>query len=538
MEKKSEVKPVRCVIYTRKSTTEGLEKDFTSLDAQRESAESYVKSQQNQGWLLLPEKYDDGGFSGSHTDRPALHALLADIKEKKIDCVVVYKVDRLSRSLRDFVTLLQFFEEQQVTFVSVTQNFDTNSSMGRLTLNILLSFAQFEREMISERTKDKMGAARKKGRWAGGRAPLGYDLDRVNKKLVINLKEAEIIRHMFNLYLERKSLAEVAQTLNEEGYKTKTFRVKDRVTGGVPFKNTNIQLMINNATYVGKVEYGGKIYPGEHEAIITEEIFAKTRELLKQNRRERNVSKNRKFKGLLTSLFRCTYCNASMCHGYAIKRKTNHKYRYYICINAIKRGRKTCPIKSLSAGTVENKVLELLKKISNDERLNPKYWDSLITEEQMAVMRSIVKTVGYDGSQGKMVIELIGSMEKHEFDIPIYQIKAQMSKSPEGPFNQQPPIRRQLLLAHQIQQMIDKGQAQDIKQIAQWTRIERARLYQMMSLLYLAPQIQEDILFRNFEKLSKISERNVRHITCELNWQKQAALWQILMPNQITFRNQ
>lgn len=521
MEKETK-KTIRCAIYTRKSTTEGLEQDFTSLDAQRESAESYIQSQKHLGWINLPFRYDDGGFTGASIERPALQRLLQDIKDKKIDCVVVYKVDRLSRSLLDFVKLLQFFDEQQITFVSVTQHFNTNTSMGRLTLNILLSFAQFEREMISERTKDKMGAARKKGRWVGGRPALGYDLDYHNKKLVVNPKEAELVRHIFELYLEKKSLLETAKALTLEGYKTKAFQTKNGIMGGVEFKNSNIQMMVRNATYIGKVEYEGKIYPGEHPAIISAELFNKAQTLLKENRRERNVSKNRKFEGLLSKLFRCTHCNASMCHGYAMKR--NNKYRYYSCLNVIKKDRKLCPIKSISALKIEAKCLELIRKISKDERLH-RGWDNLSTEEQIQAMRSIAKEISYNAETGKIVIELHISSKKHEFHLPLHEIKSLVGKSPDYDFNLEPPIRRQLLLAHQIQQKLDNGEAKDLKQIAQWTHINWTRLYQIMNLLYLSPQIQEDILLRNYEQFQKTSERNIRHITEEPDWKKQTALW-------------
>ena len=191
---------VNCAIYTRKSVSDGLERDFTTLDAQRESCESYIASQKNEGWICLPEEYDDGGFTGANTDRPALQRMMTDIKANKINCVVVYKVDRLSRSLLDFAELLSTFEAHNVTFVSVTQHFNTQNSMGRLTLNILLSFAQFEREIISERTRDKMGAAKRKGKWIGGRPPLGYNIDKDKHKLVINPKEAELVRKIFDTY--------------------------------------------------------------------------------------------------------------------------------------------------------------------------------------------------------------------------------------------------------------------------------------------------------------------------------------------------
>src|SRR5271165_6209036 len=214
-------KPVRCAIYTRKSTEEGLDKEFTSLDAQRESAEAYVKSQAALGWVCLPMRYDDGGFTGGNMERPALKRLLADIERGKLDLVLTNKVDRLSRSLLDFARMMAIFEAHQVSFVSVTQQFNTATSMGRLVLNVLLSFAQFEREIISERTRDKMAATRRKGKWAGGTPLLGYDIDRRAVKLVVNEVEAAQVRAIFALYLEHQELLPVAQVLNRRGWTTK-----------------------------------------------------------------------------------------------------------------------------------------------------------------------------------------------------------------------------------------------------------------------------------------------------------------------------
>lgn len=358
-----------CAIYTRKSTNEGLDQDFTTLDNQREASESYINSQKNEGWIILPEKYDDGGYTGANTDRPALQKLIADIKEGKINCVVVYKVDRLSRSLLDFVQLLELFEKYGVVFVSVTQAFNTNNSMGRLTLNILLSFAQFEREIISERVKDKMGAARKKGKWLGGMPILGYDLDKVNHKLIVNEKEAKIVREIFDLYLEEKSLLKVAMILNEKGYRTKNFTSKTRkVFGGAKFKNTNIQLILKNVLYTGKVKYNGELYPGLHEAIISDDIFDKTRQILANNRVERANPKNTRNTGLLNHILRCKARNSVMFHTYTSK-KGQYKYRYYVCMNAQKRGYKNCPTKSVNAQNIEDFVVLSLLKIANNSEL-------------------------------------------------------------------------------------------------------------------------------------------------------------------------
>lgn len=362
-----EKEKIYCAIYTRKSTSEGLDQDFTSLDAQREAAENYIASQRNEGWLVLPERYDDAGYTGANLERPALQKLLSDIKDGRVDCIVVYKVDRLSRSLLDFTQLLELFETNNVSFVSVTQNFNTNTSMGRLTLNILLSFAQFEREIISERTRDKMAAGRRKGRWLGGRPVLGYDLDRENHKLIVNEKEAEIVREIFALYIKECSLLSVAIILNDKGYKTKRFITKSgKVLGGEKFKNTYIQHIIKNVLYIGKVKYMGQLYQGLHEPIIGNDIFEKAQEILANNRVERQSSKNTKNIGLLNHLLRCKACGSIMFHTYSTK--GNYKYRYYVCMNAQKRGYNSCPTRSVNAQAIEDSVIDGLRKIACDSK--------------------------------------------------------------------------------------------------------------------------------------------------------------------------
>ncbi|HRQ72369.1 MAG TPA: recombinase family protein, partial [Phycisphaerales bacterium] len=223
---------VRCAIYTRKSTEEGLEQEFNTLDAQRESAEAYIASQKGEGWVALPDRYDDGGFTGGNMERPAVKRLMADIEAGKVDCVVVYKVDRLSRSLMDFARMMETFERKKISFVSVTQQFNTTQSMGRLTLNILLSFAQFEREIISERTRDKIAAARRKGKWSGGRSVLGYDVAPTTKKLVVNRGEGDLVCEIFRMYLERRSLLDVARELNGGSVRTKVVQTRKGKTYG------------------------------------------------------------------------------------------------------------------------------------------------------------------------------------------------------------------------------------------------------------------------------------------------------------------
>jgi len=404
---------IYCAIYTRKSTSEGLDSDFTSLDNQREAAISYINSQKSEGWVALPDKYDDGGFTGGNTDRPALQKLIADIKDGKINCIVVYKVDRLSRSLLDFVQLLEFFDKNSVAFVSVTQAFNTNNSMGRLTLNILLSFAQFEREIISERVKDKMGAARRKGKWLGGMPILGYDLDKANHKILINEKGAKLVREIFNLYLEKKSLLKVTMDLNERGHKTNQFiSAAGKTFGGIKFKKTSIQTMLKNPLYIGKVHHDGVLYPGLHEPIISEEIFQRVQDILKDNRRERLERKNVKFLGLLNHILRCKACDSIMFHTYT-SRKGNRKYRYYVCMNAQKRGYQECPTRSVSAEEMENAVIESLKNAGkDDERLktslivNSPIWEALFPQEMRHALRLMLKAAYYDGETGKLKLNL------------------------------------------------------------------------------------------------------------------------------------
>ena len=249
---------VRCAIYTRKSTEEGLEQEFNSLDAQRESAEACIASQKELGWKLLAERYDDAGYTGGNLERPALRRLLDDIEAGRVDCVVVYKVDRLSRSLFDFARLMDRFDRHSVSFVSVTQQFNTTSPMGRLTLNILLSFAEFERHIICERTRDKMGAARRKGKWVGGTPVLGYDVHPAGGRLVVNQEEARRVREIFRLFSGHGSLIKLVNQLSARHWTNKSWRSKSAVEHrGGPFTQATLRSLLTNPIYAGKVDYRG-----------------------------------------------------------------------------------------------------------------------------------------------------------------------------------------------------------------------------------------------------------------------------------------
>ncbi|MBX3356510.1 MAG: recombinase family protein [Phycisphaeraceae bacterium] len=366
---------IRCAVYTRKSSEEGLDQDFNSLDAQREAAESFIASQRAEGWRCIPTRYDDGGFTGGNIDRPAVQRLLADIDAGLIDCVVVYKVDRLSRSLLDFARMMESFERHGVSFVSVTQQFNTTHSMGRLTLNILLSFAQFEREIISERTRDKIAATKRKGMWSGGRPILGYDIDRLpgGNRLVVNAAEAERVRRIFELYLECGSVLKTMRRLDEMGWRNKSWTTKGGVAqGGRGFEPPQLLGLLTNVAYLGKVKHKDDVYDGLHDAIVDQNVFDRVAETLKANRSGDGRGSGNKHGALLKGLVRCKACGCAMIHHYASDRSKagiEKHYRYYVCTNAQKRGWSECPAPSLPAQELERFVVDQLRSLGRDDAL-------------------------------------------------------------------------------------------------------------------------------------------------------------------------
>ncbi len=371
MNKPKEPPIIRCAIYTRKSTTEGLEQEFNTLDAQRESGAAYIASQRHEGWVEVETLYDDGGFTGGNMDRPALNRLMEDVKAKKIDCIVVYKVDRLSRSLLDFTQIMDTLDRAGCTFVSVTQQFNTCSSMGRLTLNILLSFAQFEREIISERTRDKMAAARRKGKYLGGRPILGYDLDRVRKKLVVNEGEAERVRQIFELYLENEGLIGTIVGMEKRGWRTKLWTTNSgKMLGGGPFNKNTLHDLLTNRLYLGKVVYRDEIHEGEHDAVVDVKLFDAVQKKLRGGRLHFGSVVRGRSPGVLAGLIRCVACDSAMTHATSGGNGNGKRYRYYVCGKASKRGHKTCPRASLPAEQVERFVVEQLQSLRiNDDLL-------------------------------------------------------------------------------------------------------------------------------------------------------------------------
>ncbi len=356
----------RCAIYTRKSSEEGLEQDFNSLDAQREACEAYIRSQKSAGWTALADLYDDGGVSGGTLERPALQRLLADIQAGRVDTVVVYKVDRLTRSLSDFAKIVDAFDAKGVSFVSVTQAFNTTTSMGRLTLNMLLSFAQFEREVTGERIRDKIAASKQRGMWMGGLPPLGYDVQ--DRHLVVNQAEADTVRHIFRRYMTLKSVRALKEELDQDGVVSKARRDRfGRETGGRPLARGALYLMLQNRIYRGEIVHKDNAYPGLHEVIIDAPLWQEVQAALAENRVERVARSSATAPSLLAGL---VYDDAGERMSPTHANKNGTRYRYYVSQSLIRRGRPkasgaACRVPAADLETiVENRVCALLRNES------------------------------------------------------------------------------------------------------------------------------------------------------------------------------
>ena len=420
------VRKVRCAIYTRKSTDEGLDKEFNTLDAQRDACEAYIASQRHEGWIAIPDRYNDGGFSGGTLERPALRRLLADIEAGRVDVVVVYKIDRLSRALMDFAKLVEVFDAHNTTFVSVTQSFNTTTSMGRLTLNILLSFAQFEREVIGERIRDKFAASRARGMWMGGKVPLGFDVQ--NRKLVINEPEAAVVRMVFERFVEVRSATTLARDLRTEGVTTKR---------GKPIDRSDVYKMLNNHNYVGDAHHKGNIYPGEHQAIVSRDLWNQAHAILQVSPRSRANENRAQSPALLRGLIFGTDGRA-LSPSFAVRR--GKQYRYYVAQAVLKGEPANDPnlIRRISATEIEAVVMAQVRALVRQpevvvgtwraakaeapdltedevrealERLGP-MWDELFPAEQARIVHLLVErvTVGPTGADIRLRVEGLASL--------------------------------------------------------------------------------------------------------------------------------
>jgi site-specific DNA recombinase len=351
---------VQSVGYTRKSSEDGLEMEFNSLDAQREACESYIASQRGEGWVHVADRYDDGGVSGGTLDRPALKRLVADVEAGRIGIVVVYKIDRLSRSMLDFLKLVESFERHGVTFVSVTQSFNTQSAMGRMTLNMLVTFAQFEREVIGERIRDKVAASRRKGMWMGGWTPFGYEVR--DRKLIIHEADAERVRSIFRRFVQLKSATLLARELVAAGATNRYGHLLDK---GVLYR------LLNNRVYIGDAVHKGTSYPGEHEAIVDRELWDKAHAVLKESPRKRAAKTRAQTPALLKGLlFGPDGAAMSPTHT----RKKGRLYRYYISQSVMKRGTKACPIRQVPAAETERIVIDQIRSLLQTPEVIVQTW--------------------------------------------------------------------------------------------------------------------------------------------------------------------
>jgi DNA invertase Pin-like site-specific DNA recombinase len=417
---------LRCAAYTRKSSEEGLDMEFNSLDAQREACEAYITSQRSEGWVLVPDRYDDGGVSGGTLERPALRRLLADIERGLIDVVVVYKIDRLSRALMDFSKLVEVFDANSVTFVSVTQSFNTTTSMGRLTLNILLSFAQFEREVIGERIRDKVAASRARGIWMGGFVPLGYDAR--NRKLLVNEAEAALVRRIFEGFIGTESGTKLVQALRAEGATTKRGRA---------FTKSDVYRVLSNRTYLGEAMHKGKSHSGEHAAIVPQAMWDAAHALLTESPRVRANRTRSQTPALLRGLIFGSDGRAmSPTHT---RGRRGQQYRYYVSQSVLKGGAADGPaVSRLPAEQIEAAVVDQLRALLRQpevvvgtwqaawahgsdlseaearealERLDP-LWDELFPAERARIVRLLVERVevGPDGAEVRLRLEGLSSL--------------------------------------------------------------------------------------------------------------------------------
>lgn len=488
---KEDKKPLRCAIYTRKSTEKGLEQEFNSLDAQYESGEAYIKSQKHESWILLPKHYDDGGFSGGSLDRPALHELIADIKKGLIDIVVVYKVDRLSRSLHDFAKLVEIFEKNNVSFVSVTQQFNTTTSMGRLTLNILLSFAQFEREVIGERVRDKIAASRQKGIWMGGTPPLGYDVK--DKKLYIVPEEAKTVRFIFEEYLAAESTLAAVKKLKAMGIKTKswTSAKSGKRREGKFFGKGVLYKFLHCRTYIGEAVHKDKSWPGIHEAILDKELFDKVQAKLNEQNPKADCNRHPSqglLQGLIFDIEGRAY--SPVCHV----RSGRRPYKYYVSQKAIREGYdEASDIGNIRVDDVDSLVLKRIKD------LLPKGWDRNTFSEKRAALRQCLEKVIIH--EDKIGLLLKDAPEIQFIPIQFRKIgRKKLMLDADGRdvipnrANKDSALIKALVRAHKWDRALANNVYKSIGAIAKSEDLELRYVIRIYRLNFLAPPIKEAIL--------------------------------------------
>jgi site-specific DNA recombinase len=557
----------RCAIYTRKSTEEGLEQDFNSLDAQREACAAFIQSQKHEGWTAVPTSYDDGGYSGGTMERPALQRLLADIEARRIDVIVVYKVDRLTRSLSDFAKLVEVFERRGVSFVSITQQFNTTTSMGRLTLNILLSFAQFERELIGERVRDKIAASKKKGMWMGGTVPLGYDVR--ERKLVVNEAEARTVIDIYQRYRRLKSVRSLQVELDTASIRSKRrLRPDGTEYGNCRFSQGALYLLLQNRTYRGEATHKGNAYPGEHAAIVEQPLWDAVQAVLAENRVQRATGANTKAPSLLTGrLF--DEAGERLTPTWSVKKGT--RYRYYASTSLVKGDGRTRSLRRrIPAGNLENVVIERLRHFLSSpgellaaiELENDSGQGDLVqrgrqianelgqtADTKKAIFKVLVHRVevGPNGakiniSQNRLTALLNSDSDERTQDHPIdpsdeiltlmaaFQLKRIGREMKllidDSNDNRQPDVGllRVVARAHDIQRRLAEDTSRTVRDIAREERVTAAYLYILLRLRWLAPDITTAIA--NGRQPPQLNAKKLMRLTAHLpaDWTEQREL--------------
>jgi len=525
---------IRCAVYTRKSSEEGLEQSFNSLEAQREACIAYISSQKHEGWLAVKERYDDGGFSGGTMERPALRQLLNDISAGKVQTVVVYKVDRLTRSLADFAKIIEVFDSHGVSFVSVTQQFNTTTSMGRLTLNVLLSFAQFERELTGERIRDKVAASKKKGMWMGRVVPLGYDC--ADHRLIINVPEAESVREIFQQYLRLGCVKKLKNHLERKQIRSKTRTSSaGRTSGGKTFSRGALYHLLNNRVYIGEIVHQKRSYPGQHEAIVPQKLWDQVAARLEANNQAHRTGKSTSTASLLSGIvFDAEGVRFTPTHAV----KNGKRYRYYTSQAAIQQTDNGPAVARFSAQELENLVISQIhlllaspnKSISGLEdspekdvarqraRDLAKRWPRLNISEQHEFVRNALRrvvvgqsTIRIEVDESKLVESLLGrklesvTVEEHRLDIikltadfqPLRRGGELRLVDSKGTGCQGTPIRslvKAVARARDWYEQIIAGQVATVGQLAKKTGLPRSYVKRILRCALLSPHITETVL--------------------------------------------
>lgn len=509
----------RCAVYTRKSTEEGLEQAFNSLDAQREACAAFILSQAHEGWELVSEHYDDGGWSGGNMARPALQQLLAEVASGKVDVIVVYKVDRLTRSLVDFARIVEALDKAGASFVSVTQAFNTTTSMGRLTLNVLLSFAQFEREVTSERIRDKVAASKRKGMWMGGPVPLGYRLE--NRRLFIEEAEAAIIRHIFGRYLELGSVGSLADELAATGVRTKVRPFTNgRSVGGVAFTRGPLALLLQNPIYIGKVKHRGDLFDGEHEAIIELDLWERTQQLFASNRRERLYGQRVRSPSLLTGLI-SDPDGRPMTPVFTTKDSRQH--RYYV--TRLKPGEDRKSAWRMPAGDIDRAVLNSVETSLSQRAAamgrpleEPLGLASLIVPEQRRIL--LENDVRVQATSSEIIVHLVGEIDEN-IRIPANlmrrgnELKLVLGSNDDTPREADPTLLKLIAHASAAQHAAVTGTADLLV-----SNYSKRHLWQLLRVSWLAPDIVAAII-EGRQPATLTGRRLLRAADVPLSWEEQ-----------------